>query len=335
MRWFASARNKSVQLGPARRRKSRVAVERLEDRRMLAAATPINVLSYHNDSSSTGQNLLETTLTPANVNANQFGKQLTTPVDGQVYAQPLYMSAVNITAGSVQGVHNVVFVATQHDSLYAIDAESGAVLWHDSFINPAAGVTTVPNSDVSSADITPEIGIVSTPVINASTGVLYLTAKTKEVSGGRTHYVYRLHAIDVHSGAEALGGPAVIGDTIATNPGTPNSSTYSYVSGPRVAGSGDGNVNGVVIFNALREMNRPGLTLANGSVYIAFASHGDNGPYHGWVLSYNAQTLQLNGVFNATPNGGLGGIWQSGGPLTVDAQGRCIWKPETARSTPR
>ncbi len=287
---------------------------------MLTVATPVNVLSYHNDHSSTGQNLLETTLSPASVNSTQFGKQLTTPVDGQVYAQPLYVSGVNITAGPAPGVHNVVYVVTQHDSLYAIDADSGAVLWHDSFINPAAGVTTVPGSDVKSTDITPEIGITSTPVIDANSGILYLTAKTKEVSGGQSHYVYRLHAINIVSGAEALGGPAVIGDTIAVNAGG-SSSTYTYISGPSVAGSGGGSVNGVISFNALRELNRPGLTLANGSVYIAFSSHGDNPPYHGWVLSYNAQTLQLNGVFNATPNGSQGGIWQSGDPVTVDAQG--------------
>jgi hypothetical protein len=233
----------------------------------------------------------------------------------------LYRSNIRITTGTSQGVHNVVFAATEHDSLYALDAQTGTVLWQDSFLSgpyipPGAIVTTVPSSDVNSSDLTPEIGITGTPIIDPYTGLLYLTAKTKEVYQGNTHYVYRLHAVSLADGSEGLGGPVVIGDTISND-----LATYTYVSGPSVNGSGDGNVNGVITFNALRQLQRPGLTLANGTIYLGFASHGDNGPYHGWVLGYDSKSLNLVAVFNTTPNGGLGGIWQSGGKITADAQG--------------
>jgi fibronectin type 3 domain-containing protein len=284
-------------------------------------AQPMSAPTYRYDNTNTGVNPNETALTPANVNVNSFGKYFSVPVDGQVYAEPLYLNGVNITTGTNQGLHNVVFVATEHDSLYAMDATAGTILWQTSFLSgsyipPGAVVTTVPNSDVNSSDLTPEIGITSTPVIDPGAGILYLTAKTKEVYSGNTHYVYRLHAISIADGSEQLGGPVVIGDTISND-----LVNYTYVSGPSVNGTGDGNVNGVVTFNALRQLQRPGLTLVNGTLYLGFASHGDNGPYHGWVLGYNSQTLQLTAVFNTTPNGGLGGIWQSGGRITADAQG--------------
>ncbi len=276
--------------------------------------TPSNVLTYHNDNQRDGLNSHETVLTPQNVTPATFGRLFTDPVDGQVYAQPLVLSGVAVPG---QGVHNLVFIATEHDSVYAFDAQSGALIWHDSFINPPVGITTVPSSDTQTGDINPEIGITSTPVIDAGTGTLYVVAKTKEVANGVTSYVQRLHALNVASGAERFGSPAVIADTQF------DGANYTYVSGPSVPGTGDGSVNGVLSFNALREAQRPGLLELNGVIYIGWASHGDNGPYHGWVLGYNAHTLKLAGgaVFNTTPNGGLGGIWMSGAGLTGDVQG--------------
>jgi hypothetical protein len=289
-------------------------LEELEGRVVPSAS----VLQFHNDHAATGQNLNETILTPANVNSATFGKLGTTPVDGQVYAQPLYVPNVNVTVGTSQGLHNVVYVATEHDSLYAIDADNGAVLWKDSFLSgrPGATITPVPAGDVGdTASISPEIGITSTPVIDPGSNTLFLTAKTKEVAGDGVHYVYRLHAIDLSSGAEKFGGPAAIADTIL------GPTDYVYVSGPTVHGTGDGSIDGNVTFNALRQLQRTGLVLVNGIVYFAFASHGDVDPYHGWVLGYDARTLGLAAAFNDTPNGEKGGIWQSGGALSADSQG--------------
>ena len=255
------------------------------------------VFTYHNDNLRTGQNLNETTLTWANVNQAQFGKKFSYPLDGIAYASPLYVANVSIPA---QGVHNVVYVATEHDSVYAFDADglTPTPLWKVSFINPPA-VTTVPAADTGECcDIAPEIGITGTPVIDQGPGTLYVVAKTKE----GTNYVQRLHALDITTGAEKFGGPKVIQAS--------------------VPGNGDGNDGkGNVPFNALRENQRPALLLSNGVVYIGFASHGDNGPYHGWVLGYDATTLQQVMAYNNTPNGGEGGIWQSGGGLAADSAG--------------
>ncbi len=253
----------------------------------------INVTTFHYDNARTGQNTQETVLTPANVNVNQFGKLFTISVDGYVYAQPLYMAGVQNIAG---GTHNVLYIATEHDSVFAIDADSGAILWQTSFINPSSGITTVPNTVVPSCTaIVPEIGITSTPVIDPSTGTLYLVAKTKE----NGQYVQRLHALAVTSGAEKFGGPVVITAT--------------------VNGTGDGGE--TVTFNPLQHLNRPALLLANGQVTIAWASNCDVSPYHGWVMSYNASTLAQEGVFNSSPNGAESGVWMSGDGVAADANG--------------
>ncbi|HVR85423.1 MAG TPA: pyrrolo-quinoline quinone, partial [Planctomycetota bacterium] len=227
-----------------------------------------DVLTWHNDLSRTGQYLVETALTWSNVNASTFAKLFTFAVDGQVYAQPLYKGGVTIPAA---GTKNLVFVATQHDSVYAVDADTGLQVWTVSFINPAAGITTVPSGDVGSTDITPEIGITSTPVIDPAAEILYVLAKTKEVSGPTTTYVQRLHALDLGTGAEMLGGPVIIQAS--------------------VPGTGDGSVGGFVSFDPLRNGQRSALLLLGGTLYIAWASHGDQPIYHGWVMGYDARTL--------------------------------------------
>jgi hypothetical protein len=264
----------------------------------------VNVLTYHNDNARTGQNTNETILTPAVVGSTNFGKIFGHDVDGYVYAQPLVVTQVNIPG---KGTHNVVYIATEHDSVYAFDADNdaganAAPLWQVSFINPAAGVTTASSSDVGCTDLVPEIGITSTPVIDAATGTIYVEAKTRETTNGVATFYHRLHALDLTTGAEKFGGPVVVQAT--------------------VPGSGDGDDGtGHVPFNPLTQMNRSALLLSRGVVYIGCASHCDNGPYHGWLLGYDAHTLAFSNVFNTTANGGLGGIWMSGGGPAADTNG--------------
>jgi hypothetical protein len=275
-----------------------------------SATVPVTVstysgtLTYKNDNQRTGQNLNEAVLTTGNVNTNQFGKLFSYPVDGYVFAQPLYVPSVNIPS---QGVHNVVYIATEHDSVYAFDADNltpGVPLWQVSFINPAGGVTTVPKADVEGpgSDITPEIGITPTPVIDLTRNAIYVLARTKEVSGDTISYVQRLHALDLTTGAELAGSPELIA--------------------AQVNGTGSENDNhGHINFDGKQQNGRPGLLLLNGVVYMCWASLGDRVPYHGWILGYDGGTLEQEAAFATTPNGIDGGIWQSGGAPAADANG--------------
>jgi len=257
----------------------------------------VSVVTQHNDNGRMGQNVNETILTPANVNSTSFGKLFSQTLDGSVYAQPLYVPNVNIPG---KGTHNVVYIATEHDSVYAFDADNNtganvSPLWQVSFIDPTHGITTASSGDVSCSDLVPEVGITGTPVIDTATGTMYLTAKTKE--NGK--FAQRLHALDITTGAEKFGGPTLIT--------------------ARIKGSGDGSVNGFLSFSALREGQRAGLLLQNGQVYVAWSSHCDVGPYHGWLISFNASTLKPVALWNSTPDGGLGGFWSAGAGLAADS----------------
>jgi len=256
------------------------------------------MLTWHNDLARTGQDLQETILTPVNVNSNTFGKVFSYPVDGQIFGQPLFVYNVAIPN---LGSFNVVYVVTENDSVYAFDANGVQTtpLWQDSFINPSAGITPIPCGDTGSnpCPFSSVIGITGTPVIDPSTGTMYLVAATKE----NGTYVQRLHALDITTGAEKFGGPVVI---------------QASVNGP-----GAGSKSGSVAFSALHENQRTGLLLLNGKVYMGWASFGDVPPFHGWVLAYDATTLSQFAVFNTTPNGFDGGIWQSGAAFSVDPAG--------------
>ena len=256
---------------------------------------------YRNDNFRTGQNLAETVLTPSTVKASQFGLQFTDTIDGYAYAEPLYVPAVAIPG---MGTHNVVYVATENDSVYAFDADaSGPALWHTSFINPQANppITAVPSTDIGCGDLVPIIGITATPVIDSTSGTMYVVSKEKFGPG---NYRQRLHALDITTGLERSKSPVTI---TATSPGT--------------ASDGNGTT---VPFNPLTQLGRPALTLSNGIVYLAFASHCDIDPFHGWVLGYDETKLTQEVVFNSTPNGTNGGIWQSGCGLGVDTNGDLI-----------
>ncbi len=263
---------------------------------MVDHAALVAVSTYHNDNARTGQYLNETVLTPANVNPARFGKLYSYPLDGYVYAQPLYMPQVAIPGN---GVHNVVVVATQHDSVYAFDADSSSAtpLWRANFLDPDAGITTVGPADVNASDIVPEIGITSTPVIDVASNTIYVVAATKENGA----FYHRLHALDLASGAEKFGGPQPIQ---ATYPGAARES-----------------VDGVLAFDSRFHLQRAALLLDQGRLYVAFASYGDLGAYHGWIVAYDATTLKQTGSWVTTPNGYQGGIWMSGCGISADTDG--------------
>ncbi|HXJ96314.1 MAG TPA: choice-of-anchor D domain-containing protein [Terriglobia bacterium] len=260
-----------------------------------SASAPVVVTNFpglytrHNDNARDGQNLQENVLTTGNVNPAQFGLLFSYPVDAYTYAQPLYVANVNVPG---QGNHNVVYVATENDSVFAYDADglSPTPLWQVSFINPSAGLTTLGTSDVGNCPlIGPSLGITATPVIDPVTQTMYLIAATKQVSGGNTTYSQSLHALDITTGAERPGSPVVIQ---ATAPGT------------GLASSG-----GQITLNPQYLTSRAGLLLANGVVYSAWASPCANGYSHGWLLGYDESSLAQVVVMNTTPNGEYGGIW--------------------------
>ena len=267
------------------------------------AASFTGVFTQRYDAQRTGQNREEFILTPSNVTDSTFGKLFACAVDGEVYAQPLYVANFAIAGGT----HNVVLVATMNDSVYAFDADASSCVpyWHKSFLG--TGVTPVPPADTGeNGDINTIIGITGTPVIDPATGTLYVVAKTKEPTG----YFQRLHALDLATGSEKFDGPADISSAITV----PGSGDTGEATCPGSAGN--------VPFCPLRENQRPGLLLLNGTVYVAWASHGDIKPYHGWVIGYDAADLtQAPIVFNTTPNGGLGGIWMTGTGPAADADG--------------
>ena len=266
----------------------------------VALAAQFSILTNRYDNGRTGANTVETILNPTSVNVQSFGKLYSYPVDGSVYAQPLYVPNLFIK----QGTHNVLYVCTMNDTVYAFDADQNQTLWSVNFTNAAQGITPVPIADITGSDdlnIVGFVGIESTPVIDPSTNTMYLVARTKQVTGSTTSYVQRLHALDITTGVEKFGGPTMIN---ASYPGT-----------------GEQSVGGMVPFNGKMNNQRSGLALANGQVIIGWASHEDDQPYHGWVMSYSASTLLQTGVFCDTPNGSEGGIWQSGRAPAVDPLG--------------
>ena len=252
----------------------------------------VNVTTYHNDNSRTGQNTDETILTPNNVNSSQFGKRFSVGVDGFVYAEPLYLSNVTISGGT----HNVLYVATEHDSLYAVDADDGTIYWQISLI-PSGGSTVSSSTDLNCGDIVPEVGITGTPVIDTSTGTIYVVAKSKVNSD----FFQYLHAIDIGTSAEKFGGPVAI-----------------QASVPGTATDGNGTT---VSFNSLLQNQRAGLLLENGHVVIAWGAHCDTNPWHGWLMSYSASTLTQEAAFNTSTAGSGGGIWMGGGGPAADSNG--------------
>src|ERR1019366_1324215 len=265
------------------------------------------VTTYHNNISRNGSNTQEYALSPSTVTTSTFGKLFSCTVDGAVYAQPLWVP--NLTISSAK--HNVIFIATQHESLYAFDADANTSpctpLWHANLIDSAhganSGETAVPSSGSGalvgsgSGDIAPEVGVTGTPVIDPTTNTLYVVSKSAIISG--PSFYQRLHAIDLFTGNEKFSGPVTIA---ATYPGT-----------------GDGGT--TTTFVARQENQRPGLALVNGVVYIAWASHEDTPPWYGWVIGYNANNLSQASVFNDAPNAGKGGIWMSGGAPAADSSG--------------
>ncbi len=282
--------------------------------------TRVSVTTYHYDNTRQGANTNETWLTPASVNVNTFGKLFSYALDGYVYAEPLLLTNVTIPG---LGVHNAVFVATEHDTLYALDADDnsgaqGGVLWTNNFgfsANSAGAPFGYRYSGGGYTDIVPEVGMTGTPVIDPTSGTIYVDAFTRDILGTTTNYVHRIHALDVTTGAERPYSPVIVAGS--------------------VPGTGVGSSGGVQIFSAVQHGERPALCLANGLLVVAYASYADTDPYHGWVFAYNATNLALKGVFNTTPNASVatfganaaeGGIWMGGAGICVDANNNLFFE---------
>jgi hypothetical protein len=262
--------------------------------------TPVPVLTWRYDLTHAGQNTGETALTPQNVNVSTFGKLFAMPVDSTVYAQPLYVPNITMSDGQK---HNVLFVCTENDSIYAFDADSNGgananPIWQISLLTSAhgagAGATAVPWGDTGSPDVAPTIGITGTPTINPATNILYVVAATKE----NGTYYSRLHAINIVNGAEEPGSPVAVTAT--------------------VAGTGNGSSGGQLAFSPLWENQRTALDYYNGYVYFGYGAHGDNGPWHGWLFAYNASTLTQSAFVCLSPNGDGAGVWGAGAGLPID-----------------
>ena len=270
----------------------------------IAVTDLAGVFTYHNDLARDGANTQELALTPTTVKTATFGKRFACAVDGASYTQPMWVP--NLSIGGA--VHNVIFVATQHDSVYAFDADASpcVMLWQakllDSTHGGIAGETPVPTADVGNGfqDIQPEIGVTGTPVIDPATSTLYVVSKSEDLTNA---FHQRLHALDLTSGNEKFAGPKTIAAT--------------------VPGAGDSNCpsSGTISFNPKTQHQRPALALSNGVVYVGWASHEDALPYHGWLIGYNAGTLARVSVFNSSPNGCLSGIWMAGGAPAFDSAG--------------
>jgi len=260
----------------------------------------VAVTTYHNDNYRSGSNPNEVILTPSNVNEVQFGRRLRLPVMGYVYAQPLYVPGVKINGTS----HNVVYVVTEHDQVYAFDANSGQKLWQKSFIGTFGNrlIQPVTSGDVSCDDLIPEIGITSTPVIDLASNEIYVVAKTKETVGQSTKFYQRMHVLDLGTGVENF-KDLFFGAPIQA----------------KTPGSGSGNQNGYLIFDPRIQHQRSALALSNGSVIVSWASHCDIGTYHGYVMAFDKNSLHPTGVYVTSPNAYEGGLWASGAGPAVDS----------------
>jgi hypothetical protein len=268
---------------------------------LIAVSGVAQVTTSQYDNARTGATLHERILTPQNVNAQQFGKIGAFKVDGPVYAQPLFVPSVEIPG---KGTHDVLYVATEHDSVYAFDASrpGDPPLWKVSFLDKSRGVTVLSEGMVDCPFIRPEIGITSTPVIDIKTGTLYVLARTMIAhTVGDDEYFQHLHALAITTGVEKSGGPKLIAAS--------------------VPGTGAGSTKGQIAFDPLRENPRAALTLANNSIYLEWASSCDVDPYHGWVMAYDSQTLAQKAVLNVDPNGSEAGIWLSDAGPAVDSEG--------------